>query len=266
MLLLTGHPFVPLVPNGYTIKWGTLPIATASTVFWGGDTDTLFEKLSNWGVCGPAPACGINATIVFTANGRQPYVSIGTKQVKDVVISAGATLKIAGTLQVCGNFTNNGNLICLPGSTIEFIGAAAQTIGGSLTGANSFANLKITKGAASGTVQLLVDIDVKENFTTSNATSIFDINRKYMKLGGNFLNASGTTTFTGIGGSILEFYLSSNQNFTNNLVPVNLNRVVMNKPAGRVNLTGGVTSIMNIDSTLTLTSGISLPVHLQVSK
>ena len=257
ILLFIGHPLVPTIPNGYSIRWGTTPIASATTVFWEGATDTTFHTLTNWGVCGPAPACGINARINFTANGRQPTVS-GTRQVKDLLISAGATLRILGgaTLQVCGSFTNNGNLICMPGSTVEFIGDSTQIINGSLTGANSFANLKITKAASSGIVQLLTDIDVTENFTTSNATSIFNIYGKYMKLGGNFLNASGTTTFTGIGGSILEFYLSGMQNFTNNLLPVNLNRVVMNKPAGRVNLTGGVTSIMNIDSILTLTSGI----------
>ena len=257
ILLFIGHPFVPLVPNGYTLNWGTTPIASATTVTWEGATDTTFNTLSNWGVCGPAPACGINARINFTANGRQPTVN-GTRQVNDLVISAGATLRILGgaTLQVCGDFTNNGNLICMPGSTIEFIGDSIQIINGSLTGANSFANLKITKVANTGNVQLLTNIDVTENFTTTNATSIFNINGKYMKLGGNFLNASGTTTFTGIGGSILEFYLSGMQNFTNNLLPINLNRVVMNKPAGRVNLTGGATSIMNIDSILTLTSGI----------
>jgi len=74
-------------------------------------------------------------------------------------------------------------------------------------------------------------------------------------VGGHFTNFNGTTTFTGIGGSTVEFYKNVNQNFTNQSGSINLNRVVMNKPAGKVYLTGPF-SKMNIDSTLTLTSGI----------
>ena len=104
-------------------------------------------------------------------------------------------------------------------------------------------------------VQLLNDIDVTENFTTTNPTSIFNINGKYMKLGGNFSNSNGAATFNGIGGSTVEFYNSAMQNFTNTSGSVTLNRVFMNKPLGRVNLTGA-NSIMNIDSVLTLFLGI----------
>ena len=242
---------------GFTLNWGTTPISSATTnSVWTGATDNLFTTSSNWGNCGTTPDCGIDAFINSTSNGRQPIVTAGaTKSVHTIVINAGAslTLQANATLKVCGDFTNYGSLICNPGSTIEFTGTGGQTINGLLTGTNSFANLIVTKN--NGNVQLTANIDVTENFITSNNTSIFNISGKYMKVGGDFLNANGTVSFTGIGGSTVEFYKSIMQNFTNTSGSIRLNRVVMNKPAGRVSLLGG-NSKMNIDSTLKLTSGI----------
>ena len=242
---------------GFTLNWGTTPISSATTTsVWTGATDNLFTTSSNWGNCGTTPDCGIDAFINSTSNGRQPIVTSGaTKSVHNIVINAGAslTLQANATLKVCGDFTNYGSLICNPGSTIEFTGTGVQTINGFLTGTNSFANLVVTKN--NGSVQLTANIDVTENFVTTNNTSVFNISGKYMKVGGDFLNANGTGTFTGIGGSTVEFYKSIMQNFTNTSGSLRLNRVVMNKPAGRVSLIG-VNSKMNIDSTLTLTSGI----------
>ena len=256
-LMLVNSVFPPPSTNGYTLNWGagtTIGIAASAT--WTGGTDSLYQTLTNWGNCGPVPTCGVDATVIGSLSGLQPNIVAGPVQkVRNLLISLGGslTLQAGTTLQVCGDFTNNGLLICNPGSTIEFIGTGPQTISGFLTGANAFANLKITK--ATGTVQLLNDIDVTENFTTTNPTSIFNINGKYMKLGGNFSNSNGAATFNGIGGSTVEFYNSAMQNFTNTSGSVTLNRVFMNKPLGRVNLTGA-NSIMNIDSALTLFLGI----------
>ena len=253
--MLLVNSWIPNGPtNAFTLKWGSgFSFATPTVVNWEGATDTSFATITNWGDCGPVPTCAIDANINPTANLRQPTVLAGVQNVHNITISLGATLTVVGTLNVCGNFINGGNLVCMPGSIIQFIGTGPQTISGFLTGANKFANLVITKG--SGSVQLLSDIDVFQNFTTTNPTSIFDINGKYMKVGGNFSNNNANITFTGIGGSTVEFDTTSMQNFTNTTGSILLNRVVMNKPSGRVNLTG-LNSTMNIDSTLTLTSGI----------
>ncbi len=252
---------------GFTLDFtptagGPTPISPVSTnAVWTGLTDNLYATPTNWGDCGSTPSCAVDVTVVPTANGRQPNILAGPIQsVKNLVINTGATLTLqaGATLSVCGNFTNNGNLVCNPGSTIIFAGSSTQTISGNLTGANAFANLVITKPNPLFNAIIQNDIDVKENFTTTNANSVFSINGKYMKVGGNFSNANGTGTFTGISagisGSTVEFNGAINATFTNTAGTINLNDVVMNKTAGKLTLTGP-NSKMNIDSTLTLTSG-----------
>ena len=240
----------------FTLNWGTTPISTAaSTAIWTGLTDTLFTTSTNWGDCGGTPACGIDAIVNPTANGRQPSVS-GSQSVKNLTINAGATLKLlpGSTLTVCGNLTNFGSLVCGAGSTIIFIGTTIQTITGNLTGANGFANLSVLKTANS--VILANNIDVKENFATLSATSIFNIGGKYMKVAGNFTNNTSPTTFTGVGGSTVEFNGAGNQ-FLNNIngaTGITMNRVFMNKTGGKLYLSSANSSL-NVDSILTLTSG-----------
>ncbi len=259
--ILLLNSYQNTINAGFGINWQGTPIAAAGTVaIWSGGTvaaDTLFSCNTCWGDCGSAPTCGVDATVNPVSNLRQPCVTVNSS-VRDITINAGATLRIkAGvTLSVCGNFTNNGTLICEPGSTVQFqLGSAIQTISGNFTGANSFANLTINKSA--GYVILNNNIDVLENFTTSTNTSQFNINGKYMKVGGNFTNANGTATFliANLGNSRVEFNGTANQNFTNTAGTFNLNRMIMNKPSGVLYLMGANSSI-NIDTTLTLTSGV----------
>ena len=129
---------------GYTLNWGATPISTATTTaIWSGGTvaaDTNYACSTCWGACGGTPACGIDAIVNPSASSRQPTIS-SNQAVKNITINAGAKLRIKSgfSLTVCGNFTNNGTLICEAGSSVIFIGNTAQTITGSLTGANSFA-------------------------------------------------------------------------------------------------------------------------------
>ncbi|MBK6989356.1 MAG: hypothetical protein IPH33_14685 [Bacteroidetes bacterium] len=90
-ITFTGAPrtYIVLLNNiysaanaGYTLNWGSTPISTAaSTAIWTGLTDVLFSTSTNWGDCGGTPACGIDAIVNPTANGRQPNV-IGSQGVK----------------------------------------------------------------------------------------------------------------------------------------------------------------------------------------
>jgi hypothetical protein len=264
-ITVTGSPHTFLInidnwnPNylttGYTLDWMGSPIATSTTsVTWQGSIDTSYSTALNWGTppCNSTPNCGIDATIATTANGRYPTITTNMA-VNSLTINVGATLRIKApaVLDICGNLTNNGTLICEPGSKIRFVGTGLQTVNGSLTGSNSFANLDITK--ASGSVQLNTNIDVAEDFVITNATSIYNFNGKYMKVAGDFTNFNNATT-TGLGSSTLEFNGSINQVYTNTAGTDDLNRVKLNKTGGSVSLNGAF-STMNIDSVLTLLSG-----------
>ncbi len=259
---------VPGTTAGFIIDWGiwsggintgqTLLSGTSTTSIWNGTViDTNYQYLPNWKGVGTCPAVLPSCTtdVSISAATKECWVT-GNSYAKNIIINLGGTLRIksGGNLHVCGDFTNNGSLICEPGATITFEGTSFQYISGALTGANSFASIVINK-TNSTIVYLNNNLDVTENFTTANATSIFSINGKYLKVGGDFTNASGATTFTGIGGSTVEFYKPINQFFTNLVGAITLNRVVMNKPLGKLYLNGAF-STMNIDSALTLTNGI----------
>lgn len=256
-LILIDNWNPPSFVTGFTLDWMGSPIASNPTsVTWSGVADTNFATLSNWGTapCNALPSCTVDAIVSATANGRYPTINVNT-QVKNLVINSGATMRIKTgvTLDVCGDFTNNGTFIAEPGSTVRFSGTGNQAINGSLTGTNAFANLVISK--TTGTVTANSNIDVSEDFTTQSATSIFNVNGKYLRVAGDFTNNTANTTFTGTGSSTLEFYGSINQVFTNTNGSLALNRVRMNKTGGKVYLTGA-NSTMNIDSALVLTSGI----------
>jgi len=240
-----------IVVNGVPI--GTTQISGASTsINWTGAIDTTYINTANYvslsGCTATAPSCGVDVTISPAV--RQPCVS-GVQSARNMMIMPGATLTLlAGcNLDVCGDFTNLGNLVCQPGSTIRFTGSTNQVISGSLTGANGFQNLVITK--PSGTAILNNNLDVNGNFTVASITSIFSINGRYMKLGGNFSNSFGKNTFTGYTNSTLEFNGAANQTYFNNADSTFLWMVRINKTGGDV-LLSGVNSKMYVDSALTL--------------
>ncbi len=259
---------VPGTNTGFVLNWdiytggvfsGMTQIAGSSnTCNWTGVVvDTNYQNVSNWkgvGSC-PAPVPSCTTDVFISAASKQCWVT-GNSYAKNVVINAGGVLALrpGANLHICGDFTNNGTIIASPTSTITFEGVGnVQILSGSLTGANALANLVINK--PNFQVNLMNNLDLTESFTTANATSVFNINGKYMTVGGHFTNANGTATFTGIGNSTVEFNGTANANFTNVNGSINLNDVVMNKTPGKLYLLGN-NSRMNIDSTLTLTSGI----------
>ena len=243
--------------SGFTMNFGSSPInytPSSGSVTWSGGISTDWTQAPNWGGCA-TPTCSIDA-IVVPSTVNQPVIATN-QTVKNLVISAGATLTInAGVVvSICGDYTNNGTLNASPTSTIQFINpSAVQTINGSLTGANRFPNLVINK--TGGSVLLNQNIDIAGSFTTSNGTSIFNTNGKYIKLAGNFNNNNANTTFSSIGTGTLEFNGTAAQTFTNTNGSITLNNVLMNHTGPGVTLSG-VNSTMNIGATgsLTLTLG-----------
>ncbi|MBI2257485.1 MAG: pre-peptidase C-terminal domain-containing protein [Flavobacteriia bacterium] len=245
---------------------------TPNTLYWTGTTNSNFSTTTNYSGCALTPDCGIN--VVINNQGSQPtmtttqgYTTItGTSlggsfyRVKDLTINSGATLTLqAGvTLQICGNLTNYGNLVCSPTSTVIFADGAntTQNITGNFINTNKFGNLTVTKGA--GSVICNNNITIGGNFTTTNNTSKFDSNNKHIKLAGHFSNATGNTTYmnTGTVGT-LEFIGTGLQNYNQGSAVLDLNYVILNNTAG---VSAGVTLLtdMNIKATtgtLTLTLG-----------
>lgn len=255
---------------GFTLDWGiytggvlsgyTNLVGTSASCYWYSPApvvDNNYQNLPNWKGVGTCPAVLPTCTTdVYVSAANFDCTVSGISYARNITINAGGVLRLLPTAvyHVCGDFTNNGSLIASPGSTVIFEGNVNQNIIGAFTAANSFANVIINK-LNSTQVILNNNVDITQNFTTANATSIFNINGKYMKVGGDFTNASGTTTFVGYGGSTVEFNGTINQFFTNALLPIYLNRVVMNKPSAKLYLNGAL-STMNIDTALTLTSGI----------
>jgi hypothetical protein len=261
--VVAGEQYVLAIHNysnstsGFTVQFpGGSPVAftPATTYYWsGGASTTSWTTNANWGGCG-VPDCGHDADIT-SASSYQPVLIAGTYNVRDLTINAGATLTIqsGANLNICGNFTNNGNLICQAGSTITFIGTGTQNVTGSFVGADGFYHLVVTK--ASGTVVLNNNIDVKGNFTTSNSTSIFNSNSKYVKVAGNFTNATGNTTFTNTGTTgTLEFNGTAAQTYNQGSSQLDLNFVLMNHTGTGVTLNTDM-FIKAATGTLTLTLG-----------
>jgi hypothetical protein len=180
--------------------------------------------------------------------------------VNDLTINSGGilTLQAGANLHICGNFTNSGSIVASPTSTITFDNAAANhTLTGAFVGSDALGNLVINQ--TGGTVTLNNNIDLRGSFTTSNATSVFNINGMYMKVAGNFTNNS-TGTFINPTNSTVEFNGTGAQTY-NHGSGANLFNVVMNHTGTGVTLATN----MSLTGTLTLTQGRIITGANQVS-
>ncbi|MEO0311828.1 MAG: hypothetical protein RIQ89_1485, partial [Bacteroidota bacterium] len=150
----TTRTFILLVSNftnstsGFNLSFGATPLAGVPPVaYWQNATTNTWGTLTNWSpnACmSQAPTCANGISAVITNTGpaiNYPIIPAGPPIiVKDITINAGASLTVAAgaTLLVCGDFINNGSLICGAGSTITLTGtAASQLVQGNLTGANA---------------------------------------------------------------------------------------------------------------------------------
>ncbi len=260
--VLAGEVYVLVVSNfsnstsGFSLVFGaTSPInytAAGSTVTWTGGTNTSWTLASNWGGCTP-PVCGISAVIVPAAT-NQPTVIAGNFYVNDLTVNPGATLTLlpGSNLHICGNFTNLGSIVASPTSTVTFDnGSTNHQMTGAFVGADALGNLVITQ--TGGAVTLNNNIDLKGSFTTSNATSVLNLNGKYLKVAGNFTNAAGNTTVTNTAGSTLEFNGTGAQTYNQGSSTLTLNNVVMNHTGPGV--TCATNMVLGTSGVMTLTLG-----------
>lgn len=243
-------------PVGYNIDWmGSNIIPPANPILtWNGSVDTNFATGANYN-CFSSFGCTRDVQIPF--GGGVPFQpTINSNQtIHNLTIFAGAQLRIKSgvTLQLCGSLNAFGTLIAENGSTIEFINNEVQSINGSAAGTNALANMTVNK--TGGTLTANTALDIKQNYLSSNVNSILNINNQYMKVGGNFTNSTGNTTFTNYSNSTVEFNGTANQYFTNNSGQLTLAKVVMNKASNKLYL-NGVNSNMNVDSSLAMNGGL----------
>jgi hypothetical protein len=261
--------------SGFRIEFGgtadidfAASLAAAGAVTWsGGDASlpTVWTELENWGGC-TTPSCTRDAYVTGFSN--QPILTTTSGNsggaihtVKNLTIQAGASLTIqsGATLEICGDFYNFGTLNAHPNSTVKFVGAGVnQIISGNFTGSNKFGNLMVTKSSAAFNVTAMNDIEVGGTFTTSNATSVFNSNGRYITVGGDFMNSTGNTTFTNTGtAGTLEFNGTGAQTYNQGSSQLDLNKVVVNNTGG---IGTGVSLATNMfikatTGTLTLNNG-----------
>lgn len=156
---------------------------------WLGLTNTDWNAASNW--CGGnVPTSTTDVSIGVNVN--QPIIGASGGVCKNITIKPGATLTISGSnsLDVKGNWTNNGTFVS-NSSTVNFNGTVAQFIGGSSV--TTFNNLTNAKTVFPLTA--LTGISIKNILNNLNNTSVLNMGVFALIDGGAFSNiGAGTIT------------------------------------------------------------------------
>ena len=145
----------------------TTPVAQTSTT-WTGTASTDWMNCANWSF-GLRPSATVSAVL---PGGLARYPSLpaaGTYPVLNLTLASGAALTTAATatLQLSGNFANNGGTATLAGPVL-CNGPAAQTLGGSA--ATAFATVALNK--PTGTVSLTRDLAIGTALTLTSGVLV----------------------------------------------------------------------------------------------
>ena len=267
--VLAGDEFFLVISNysnstsGFDLDLGTTPITVPGGVpteltWTGGANSTDWYDPLNWGDCAYYPNENIDANII-ASSAYQPIIDAvdpnngDNARSRTLTISSGANLTINSgqTLEVYGDYDNTGILNANTNSTILITGGANQNLDGSLQGSSAFDNLTIYK--SSGSVKTLQDIEITGDFTTTNSTSIFDLDDKMFTLGGNFNNSAGSTSFTGSSNSSVIFNGSTVQTYITG-GSLSLHDVTINNTGNGLSLQDNL--IINSTGSLTLLNGL----------
>ena len=178
----------------------TVPVVPAVT--WLGNS-TDWNDCLNWSY-GRVPNATTDAVIPAGLS-TYPNLNSGTLNALNLTVANGATLTLgsAATLQVFGNWANNGTATL--GGTVAFTGTATnQQVGGSA--ATTFSTLTVNK--STGTVTLQRDIDVSTALTLTSG--LMNTTASYRVRLGNTATFSGETETS---------YLTGNMETTRTLSP-----------------------------------------------
>ncbi|UCF62680.1 MAG: T9SS type A sorting domain-containing protein, partial [bacterium] len=196
----------PLEPAGNLIQWAS----TASLRIWTGQQNTNWHNAQNWSPLGiPSPS----EDVMISDVANDPIISVDHAGIRNITLNGGAVLTIQNgydldvngyylnsnatvninsantTINVAGNWTNNGSFIHGQG-TVVFDGTDLQDIISGGTGTNrSFYNLITTNP---DTVRLQQGLDV--DWLLSVNSGVFDVNGQNLLFGsstGNQVSVSG---------------------------------------------------------------------------
>jgi hypothetical protein len=172
----------------FTSSTGYVTVASGCTAgTWSGTSGTDWNDATNW--CGGIPDATTNVDI--PSGGNQPSIGAAGGLCRNITIESGATLTNSGTntLNVSGNWTNNGGTFTCGTGTVNFNGTTTQTIGGA--SGTTFNNLSLNNS---------IGVDLY-SATTINGT--LSMNCNFFD-NGNQISCTGTLQLNSGG-----FYLGS---------------------------------------------------------
>jgi hypothetical protein len=242
--------------SGFTINFTSstngFNFSIPNPLIWtGGASSTNWFDARNWGNCIQIPDATIDC-IVAASSMYQPNITAAGAVCRSITINTGATLGIKNgfNLDVYGNYNNQGSLNAGNSSSVTMRGAANQVMDGIMVSPSEFGDLIINKTA--GKVTSSQHIECSRDFTTSNGTSIMDMNNSNLTVGRNFLNNNANTTYIP-GTGTLFFNGSIAQTYTNTNGTLTLNNVTMNHTGTGVTINNNM--VLGATGVLTLNSG-----------
>ncbi|HET9300952.1 MAG TPA: hypothetical protein VFO11_13470 [Candidatus Polarisedimenticolaceae bacterium] len=253
--------------GGMTLTSGTFTAGTATSINVAGDWTNngvgfnpgasglvTFNGAGTQTINGSAASQTFNNVAVNKGGGSTLSVggSTTTLNVNALTLSLGnLSAGSASTLNVLGNWTNNGGAF-LPGSSVVNFNntAAGQTIGGTAAaqGFNGISMAKTAQTLAVGGSTTALNLTgaltlTSGTFSTGTAATI-NVGGNWTNSGATFTPGSGLVTFSGSGAQFIGGAVAS-QTF---------NDVAVNKGGGSTLGTAGLTTTVNLRS-LTLTQG-----------
>ncbi|MEO8087551.1 MAG: T9SS type A sorting domain-containing protein, partial [Bacteroidota bacterium] len=252
--------------NGFTLDWMGTPIDPIPPFLqWQNSSNSNWTDSVNWNSAGcsippgSVPDC-INQIPSIIMSGPSMPVITSNIAIADITINSGASLTIDPgiTLVVCGNFIDNGALICGSGSTVKFVGNRNTSISGDANIA--FWNVEFAKD--SGAILTLgKNISIRGN--DSLYSGILNNNGHSTSVGGNFYNYNGNSSFNGFGNAATVGALIFNspngmpQHFRNDGSLLTLNDVYINQTTA---------SFLTLDTNSTSNLLIGAIGHLTLTK
>ena len=228
-----------------------ISVASGTTLTWTGAVSTDWHDQNNWGGC-VVPDCRYNVAIPGGPV-NQPVISLQDASCRSITIISCARLTLSANrqLMVCNDYTNNGLFTAGNSSTVLFqdtcLGCSGgvihnQIVTGVLAGTSKFWHFTVNKPAGT-MVTLNQNTDITGNLTTTNATSILNTNNRRIRLGGDFNNAAGGTTYiNSFPSGFLEFIGTALQNYSAGGA-LDLQNVIINNTGAGVNLIGNNMSV-----------------------
>ena len=183
-----------------------------------------------------------SGTVIF--NGTTTISGSTTTTFNNVTINSGKTLILPASINVTGNWTDNGGTLTAGTGTVTFNGTGAQAINGTAT-SQTFNNITVLKTvgttlSVSGSTTTINCTDLLLSTGTFSANANTNVSGDF-KNSATFTHNSGTVTINGAGAQVLAG--------TSTTVFYNL---TVNKSAGTLSQAATTATVNNM---LTMTSG-----------